>query len=409
MGDSAIPYEFTAEGISNASADVVPPYAAFLRSHEPYSSIIRHNPWLKPPAADAELEWDRGWYYDTTVARLHEYWSTQSLPTPTRDLRQLRSDLHEWGFCLIADGLSAEQCRRIHDRVEEQAAAERALGIAYLVQSQQHVWSLVNKGRDFIGLIEHDPEYVQAGPMIERLLDEFLGSGWHHFSLLSNISYPGCHPQAMHQDQTFIAPYNPVEAPVLVNTMYVLQDVNEVNGGTLLIPRSHRYNGTDGELYGPLPRTINLEAPAGTVLMFDGRLLHGGAVNRSNRFRYVITNSCVKPWIRQQENFHLTVSPEVLEGASSKFLWRLGFQSLVTAGLVEGYGYRGNGREGDPNGSLAAVRRLYDEGYRHVGALSPDDVDSVDPTEYSLGVLQRDHETFRTAGHRRRMTELDAT
>ncbi len=411
MDDSTIPFEFTAEGIEAASVDAVRPYAEFLRSGEPYSSIIRHNPWLLPPKAEAELEWGNGWYYDTTVARKHPYWSEHDLPQATRDLHVLRRHLHEWGFCLIADGLSAEQCRRIHDRVEEQAAAERALGIAYLVQSQQHVWSLVNKGRDFVGLIEHDPQYVQAGPMIERMLDEFLGRGWHHFSLLSNISYPGCHPQAMHQDQTFIAPYNPAEAPVLVNTMYVLQDVNEVNGGTLLIPGSHRYNGSpdSGELYGPLPRPINLEAPAGTVLMFDGRLLHGGAVNRSNRFRYVLTNSCVKPWIRQQENFLLTVSPEVLAQASPKFMWRLGFQSLITAGLVEGYGYRGTGREGDPNGSLAAVRRLFDSGYRHVGALAPADVDRVDVTSYSLSALQREHETFRTDGHLRRMTELDAT
>lgn len=409
MVAAAIPFEFTSEGIDAASVDAVRPYAEFLRSGEPYASIITHNPWLMPPNPGAELEWGGDHYYDTTVARKHPYWSNQPLPTPTRDLHTLRRDLHQWGFCLIADGLSAEQCQRIHDRVEEQAAAERALGIAFLVQSQQHVWSLVNKGRDFVGLIEHDPQYVQGGPMIERLLDEFLGRGWHHFSLLSNISYPGCHPQSMHQDQTFIAPYNPAEAPVLVNTMYVLQDVDEVNGGTLLIPGSHRYNGApgSGELYGPLPRPINLEAPAGTVLMFDGRLLHGGAVNRSDRFRYVITNSCVKPWIRQQENFLLTVSPEVLADASPKFLWRLGFQSLITAGLVEGYGYRGSGRESDPNGSLAAVRKLVDRGYRHVGRLTLDDVSKVDVSQFSLAALQRDHENYRTAEHLHLMSQLD--
>ncbi|MFM7686394.1 MAG: phytanoyl-CoA dioxygenase family protein [Actinomycetota bacterium] len=406
MADESIPIEFTPDAIAAASVDAVVPYGDFLSSHEPYSSIIRHNPWLIPPKVDAELEWDRGWYYDTTVARLHPYWSNQSLPSPTRDLPTLRRNLDEWGFCLIADGLSADQCRRIHDRVEAQATAERALGIAYLVQSQQHVWSLVNKGRDFVGLLEHDPTYVQGGPMIERLLDEFLGRGWNHFSLLSNISYPGCHPQAMHQDQTFIAPYNPAEAPVLVNTMYILQDVNEVNGGTLLIPGSHRYNGTNGELYGELPRPINLEAPAGTVLMFDGRLLHGGAVNRSDRFRYVLTNSCVKPWIRQQENFLLTVSPDVLAEASTKLLWRLGFQSQITAGLVEGYGYRGTGREADPNGSLGAVRSLYDAGYRHLGAIDPDEIGTFDVDSLSLAHLQRHSETFRSEDHQRRMTEL---
>ena len=392
-----VPHEFTPSSIADASADETIPYAAFLGSGEPYASIFVNNMWLLPPQAGAELEWGAGWYYDTTVARKHEYWRDIELPTATKDLRQLRRDLHEWGFCLIEDGLSAEQCTRIRDRVEDQAAAERALGIAYLVESQQHVWSLINKGADFVGLLEHDPACVQAGPMIERLLDETLGKGWNHFSLLANISYPGCHPQPMHQDQTWIAPIHTHEVPVLVNTMYVLQDVDEHNGGTLLVPGSHRANGTDGTgLYGPLPRPINLEAQAGTVLMFDGRMLHGGAVNHTDRFRYVLTNSCVKPWARQQENFLLGTRPEVLEAASPKLLWRLGLQSSIASSLVEGFGYRGSGRAGDRNGHLAAIRHEYDHGgYRHVGELSMADLDSVDLDALSLATVQREFEEHR--------------
>jgi ectoine hydroxylase-related dioxygenase (phytanoyl-CoA dioxygenase family) len=402
-----LPHEFSHAGVEAASADAFRPYAAFLRSGEPYASIFVNNPWLLPPTAGAELEWGKGWYYDTTVARKHEYWRDIVLPTPTKDLQQLRHDLYEWGFCLIEDGLSNEQCCRIRSRVADQAAAERALGIAYMVESQQHVWSLVNKGADFVGLLEHDPTAVQAGPMIERLLDETLGSGWNHFSLLANISYPRCHPQPMHQDQTWIAPIHTHDAPILVNTMYVLQDVNEHNGGTLLVPGAHRANGTpETGLYGPLPKPINLEAPAGTVLMFDGRLLHGGAVNHSDDFRYVLTNSCVKSWARQQENFVLGMSAEVLATASAKLLSRTGFQSSITANLVEGYGYRGTGRQGDVNGSVAAVRQEFDRGYHHVGELSMDTLDTVDLESLSLVRLQRHHEDFRDERHIESMAKL---
>lgn len=403
-----VPHEFSPAAVDEASVDAFRPYADFLRSGEPYLSIYLNNLWLQPPKAGEELAWGDGWYYDTTVARKHEYWRDIELPTPTKDLQQLRHDLYEWGFCLIEDGLSNEQCTRIRERVADQAAAERELGIAYMVESQQHLWSLVNKGVDFVGLLEHDPAAVQAGPMIERLLDETLGPGWNHFSLLANISYPGCHPQPMHQDQTWVAPIHTHEAPILVNTMYVLQDVNEHNGGTLLVPGSHRANGTpETGLYGPLPRPINLEAPAGTVLMFDGRLLHGGAVNHSDDFRYVLTNSVVKPWARQQENFVLGMSPAVLAEASDKLLWRTGFQSSITANLVEGYGYRGVGRQGDRNGSVAAVRREVDRGYHHVGELSMATIDSVDVDSLSLARLQRDNEDFRDEHHLESMATLN--
>ena len=403
-----VPHEFSRTGVEEASVDAFRPYAQFLRSGEPYLSIFINNPWLMPPKAGDDLAWGHGWYYDTTVARKHEHWRDIALPTPTKDLQQLRRDLFEWGFCLIEDGLSADQCARIRSRVQDQAAAERALGIAYLVESQQHVWSLVNKGADFVGLLEHDPDSVQAAAVIECLLDETLGPGWNHFSLLANISYPGCHPQPMHQDQTWIAPIHTHDAPILVNTMYVLQDVDEHNGGTLLVPGSHRANGTpETGLYGPLPRPINLEAPAGTVLMFDGRLLHGGAVNHSDDFRYVLTNSVVKPWARQQENFVLGMNPEVLAAASDKLLWRTGLQSGITANLVEGYGYRGTGQQGDRNGSLAAVRREVDRGYHHVGELSMATLDTVDLDSLSLAKIQRDHEDFRDARHVESMTALN--
>ncbi len=391
-----IPVEFTPEVIAAASADAFTPYRPFLASGEPYRSLIRHNPWLRPPAAGSELEWGKGWYYDTTVARKHSYWREHPLPQATKDIAQLRRDFHRWGYCLVEDGVSPEQCARLHARVVEQAAAERALGIAHVSAAQQHVWSLVNKGEDFVRCMEHDPVSVQSGPLLETLLDEWLGPGWQHLSFISNISYPGCHPQGMHQDQSLIAPYLPVEAPVLVNTVYILQDVDEVNGGTLLVPGSHRRSGEGDELFGQLPPAINLEAAAGTVLLMDGRVLHGGAVNRSERLRYIITNSVVKPWMRQQEAFLLTICPEVLEAASPKFLMRVGYQATSGRSMVEGYGYTGNGAIGDPNGALVHVRRAMDRGeYRYVRALSRADADRKQPNQFTLAQLQRDHETHR--------------
>ena len=87
-----------------------------------------------------------------------------------------------------------------------------------------------------------------------------------------------------------------------------------------------------GEEVGELPPAINVEASGGTVMLMDGRLLHGTGVNHTDDWRYIMTNSNVKPWLRQQENWQLSVTPEVLEGASDKLLRRMGFHS---SGLLE--------------------------------------------------------------------------
>jgi len=417
----SIPSEFTPSAITRASKDARQhTYHEFHTSGEPYRSLIDNNPWLRPPSANKALEWGKGWYYDTTIARLHPEWQNTNLPQPTKALQQLESDFIEWGYCLIEDGVSSHQCIQLRERIEAQAEAERQLKIAHVSPAQQHVWALVNKGQIFVECMQHNPDAVQSGPLIEHLLDGFAGSGWNHLSFIANISFSGCHPQGMHQDQSLIAPYI-TEVPVLVNTIYILQDIDHTNGGTLIIPGSHRANSesqiktnTNANIkakgqFGPLPRPINLEAPAGTIMLMDGRLLHGGAVNRSETLRYIITNSVVRPWVRQQECFHLTIRPEVLANASDKFLMRCGFQATGARSMVEGYGYAGSGAIGDPNGALKHARLAMDAGeYEWVGELNPEDLTDLNPERYTLARTQR-HETHRGQHFENLLTQMQAS
>ena len=390
---SPIPPEFSEKVIAATSDSAATPYRDFVHSREPYQSLYEANPNMRPPKTGERLLWGEDKYYDTTVARKHTYWKDLSLPKPKKDIEQLRQDFHEWGYCLVEDGLSVEQNQLVYQRVMDQAKAERELGIAYLSEAQQHVWSLVNKGDVFNRCMTHDTDAIQAGLLIEQLLDEMLGSGWHHLSYIANISFPGCHPQGMHQDQGLVGAYKFLDAPVLVNTVYVLQDVDEVNGGTLVIPGSHRRYIEGNGTFGKLPPPINLEAPAGTVMLMDGRVLHGGAVNRSDDLRYIITNSVVRPFIRQQESFHLTIRPEILANASEKFLWRCGFQANAQRSMVEGFGYYGTGRLGDESSAIVNARIAMDAGeYQRVGELSP----GVPPNETpTLKAIQQQHETQR--------------
>jgi ectoine hydroxylase-related dioxygenase (phytanoyl-CoA dioxygenase family) len=391
-----IPMEFTPEAIAEAcGADAFRPYDEFLRCRQPVDSIVESNPWMRPAVTQDEVVWGEGRYYDTTVGRKHEYWKDFDLPTPSKDLRQLRRDLFEWGYCLVEDGLSKSQYTETRIRLVEQAEAERKAGIDYVSGSFQLICSLINKGEIFPRFLEHDPAVVQGGPVIEQLLDETLRKGWCVFSFTANISFPGCLPMGLHQDQGAINPYQTPEAPVGVTTMYLLEDVDERNG-TLIVPTSHRLIPAvgSGNHVGKLPPTINVEAPAGTVILFDGRLLHGTSVNRGDDWRYVMVQPSMKPWIRSQENFSLSTKPEVMEKASPKLLQRLGLQATAGLGNVEGFGSGGTGRAGDPKGSLQTIRNLLASGeYRHVGELTPAQAESLPEDAFTLQTLQRAVET----------------
>ena len=368
-----VPIEFTEEYVEENSPHDQQIYRDFLRSGEPFRSIFKNNPWLMPPDIKKPLEWGTGMYWDTTVGRKHDYWKEFDLPKATKDIKQMRRDIKEWGFCLIEDAMSKEQCDRFHNRLLDQAEGERLAGVDQPTASGQYINTLINKGEVFAQCIEQSTEAVQAGPVIEQIMDETLGKGWICHSFLSNGSDPGGYPQGLHIDQGPLLPWVTEEAPALFNTMYIPQDVNEENGGTLVIPGSHRIlieAGSGGKI-GKLPPAINLEAKAGTIMLFDGRMLHGTGVNRTDKQRFVATMSNVKAWTRTQENWVISVAPDVLEKASPKLLHRIGLQALTYGATIEGFGLGAPGRVGDQWGSIKQFRTAYDKGeYERVRELS---------------------------------------
>lgn len=299
----------------------------------------------------------------------------------------MRRDFKQWGFCLIEDAMSYEQCRAFRERVLDQGEGEKLAGVAQPTPTGQYVNTLINKGDIFGKCIEQDPSAVQAGPLIEQLMNETLGKGWICHSFLSNGADPGGYPQGMHIDQGPLLPWITEEAPALVNTMYIPQDIDEQNGGTLLIPGSHRIliDAGSGGAIGELPPTINLEAKAGTIMIFDGRLLHGTGVNRTNERRIVATMSNVKAWMRTQENWVLSVAPDVLENASDKLLHRMGLQALTYGATVEGFGLGASGRIGDRWGSIKQFRIANDQGsYCRVRELSKESLPEEFEKPYTL-------------------------
>ena len=380
--------EFTPEHIEQHSPAEEQLYRAFLYSGEPYRSMMRpnthaaarlgfaHDPSSVPvvgPAPGLDLE-DESLYYNTQLTAA-AYWRGVDLPQPTKDIHRLRADLKTWGYCLIEAALSAAQLASMRTRLAEQAAGERKAGIACWIGTApapgealprvQFVHSLINKGKQFIQCVEHDPQGVQAGPLIEQLLNETMGRDFLMSSFLAITSYPFNNPQGLHADQG-TAPFVDPVAPFTVNTMFILDDTTAHNGGTLVVPGSHRLlsaAGSGNPLTDALPPAINLHAPGGTVMMFEGRLLHGTGVNRSNATRTILVMNSIKPFMRQQELHLLSALPEILANASAKLLYRLGARPTGLGGI-----------EGTWGGEYLVQQRLAMERgeYLRIGELSAD-------------------------------------
>lgn len=383
-------------------------YRDEVHSQEPMASVLENNPQIYFVQQRRGKDWGRwefrkGAYYDTTTGAKHPAWQDHDLPRPTKEIAQLRQDLARWGYCVIEEAIVPGKVEILRERVLAQAEGERLAGVAFKTMSGQNVHTCINKGACFADLIEQARDTVQAAAVVEQLMDEALGADWICTSLIAAISIEGGAPQALHQDQAGIHPDS--RSPMSVNILTPLTDVDETNGGTLIIPGSHRILSNavrERRPVGKLPPAINIEARAGSVVLTDGRLLHGTGINHTDRPRIVMLSNMQKSWLRQQENWMLSVAPEVLDRASPKLLQRMGYQATLLAGTNEGHGFAASGRVGEAAGALAGFRRAADRGeYLRVGVLGPDSDEAELQAPYTVRQIVSDARAAAKSGPKR--------
>ena len=121
------------------------------------------------------------------------------------------------------------------------------------------------------------------------------------------VKGPGMPGQAWHQDERFI----PTRDRSLIGVWIALDDATIDNGCLQVIPGSHRagyihpfkphgrpdeFDPTD-EAYGFDTSTIvTVEVPRGSVVFFNGYLLHRSERNRSNGYRRALVNHYCNAW-----------------------------------------------------------------------------------------------------------------
>ncbi len=311
-------------------------------------------------------------------------WKREDLPKPTMDADQAKADIDRWGYCLLDKAIPKELLNRCRDRLIEQAAGEKAQGIAFedggpdqqwgdftdengKVRAEafcesngginQRVWMLVNKGRPFLELLE-----------LEKLINMvryILGERFILSSYTANIARPGGSPMPLHTDQWW-APepvdrgkeYLPVGSfnratfkldrqelydskmlapPSVSNILIMLDGMTEKNGGTRIVPGSHLEGRHPDSLLDAQVESISAEGPPGCAIITDGRIWHGTGANRSKLERRAILITYCGPQYRQQENYTIGTCPEVLANASDWLRELLGFRIWC-----------GYGRIGDP-------------------------------------------------------------
>jgi len=134
---------------------------------------------------------------------------------------------------------------------------------------------------------------------------------------------PGETAQSIHRDQWAFDffPF-PMGFEVQCNTIWAMTDFTEENGGTRVIPGSHRY---EDRLPFTESDTEAVEMEAGSVLFYTGAIYHGGGANRSDAVRSGLNITYNLAWLRQEENQYLTVPLEIARELPESLLRLMGY------------------------------------------------------------------------------------
>ena len=221
---------------------------------------------------------------------------------PDTPVTEIRDHLRTHGYAIVADVVAPE----ILDRLEEEAApfveASAAGRDAYDGQHTRRTGQLIARCPASRPLVVH-PTVVGT---VRAFLDHVTAIQLHLTQIIS--IEPGESAQKLHRDQMAFDffPF-PADYHVQCNTMWALTDFTVENGATRIAPGTSAMSDADAAEVG----VEAAEMARGSVLFYDGKVLHGGGANLSDGVRRGVNITYAVGWVRQEENQYLACPPEV--------------------------------------------------------------------------------------------------
>jgi ectoine hydroxylase-related dioxygenase (phytanoyl-CoA dioxygenase family) len=225
------------------------------------------------------------------------------MPNPEQ-LRSHAARIREDGYTVLERAIDPELVEALKAAL---ARIEREHGAGYAKTSFEGLNTLrVNNLLVHGEVFWRVPLHEQALAIAEQVLDrELLLS-----SFCSLVLGPGQAAQPMHEDTQQIPLPRPHVA-LAVNAIWALSDFTEANGATRVVPGSHRFDRAPE--YGKHYDSVAATMPAGSIMLFDSALWHGGGANTTGERRWALSCYYCAGWIRQQENLQLGIPRELAQ------------------------------------------------------------------------------------------------
>ncbi|WP_155060341.1 phytanoyl-CoA dioxygenase family protein [Streptomyces blattellae] len=259
----------------------------------------------------------------TDLARRHKATESSGATVPDEVVDADFAAVERDGYVILEDLLTESECEEIRSAVTP--LLDRTGRNTFEGERTQRVYSVLNKTRACDRLVDH--------PRVLALLDRLLMPNY----LLSQLQViniqPGESAQLLHPDDGMYPVPRP-RPPLSAATVWAIDAFTEDNGATVVLPGSQRWGDrrpADGDA------RVKAVMPPGSCVFFVGTLWHGGGANASDRARLAVTAQYCEPWLRPQEAFTLSTTPDTVRAVSEDLRRMLGYSIHPPfLGMVDG-------------------------------------------------------------------------
>lgn len=218
-------------------------------------------------------------------------------------LEEHAEEIRTSGYTIVQNVINGTQLREARAALEDIFEREKDIGL------ERHWHNDVYKVAYMLPQKHPFFRSFAFNPNVLGLMRPLLGPGCMLASLNGFTMSPRGRNHPLHIDQ-----FESVPGAVLsINALHVLDDFSIENGCTRVIPGSQdRVFNSREDAAAHEDEAVFLEAPAGSLIAFNGGLWHAGSRNSTDSPRRAIHAYYSRPWVRPQWDYTRGFTPDVV-------------------------------------------------------------------------------------------------
>lgn len=243
------------------------------------------------------------------------------------ELNQIFKDLKIYGFSHVKSLILNQKVKVLLNKVikihkDLNLKTTQIKGLPKRDSKDLRIYNLPEKDKYFIDLITDIQIEKILKPLINDPYYRFLPRNVPNYIVGSSTARSSGYALDLHIDSMF--PFSG-KWPISILLLFVLEEMNEKNGATIVVPGSHMSSSyTDRSLK---DRKVICAKP-GDLVLIDSRTWHGTLENKTNKTRWLINSLITQWWLKQQVDIPDTIPKSIFKKLSNKQKQILGYCSI---------------------------------------------------------------------------------